>query len=273
MTHCPARIPVGLDRTRPSVARATNHLLAGDANFAVDRAAVNALLAVAPELPALTRATRDWLHRVVADLARAGIDQFLDLGAGLPEPGHDLHVVAACRQPRTRVVHVDTDLVCVRHLQVAFPHCRTIHADLTDPATVLRLAQRHGGLDLRRPVAVLAGGIVHHLHLGPGEISAVTAGYGDLLAPGSALAISHYHRPPAQDRTAHQLAVDLQNRFLTHFGSGWFRTRDQIHRYFAAWPLTSPGLTYLDRHTDTPRTTSNRSPLQGLVLAGTARKT
>ncbi len=272
MTHHPPHLPVGLDRTRPSVARATNHLLGGEANFAVDRAALDDLLAIAPELPALTRATRAWLHHVVAELARAGIDQFLDLGAGLPEPGHDLRAVAARHQPRPRVVHVDNDLVCVRHLQVAFPACRTIHTDLTDPATVLRLAQRHGGLDLRRPVAVLAGGIVHHLHLAPGEIAAVTAGYGDLLAPGSALAISHYHRPPAQDRAAHRLAVDLQNGFLTHFGSGWFRTRDQIHRYFTGWPLTSPGLTYLDRHTDTPRTPNNRSPLQGLVLAGTARK-
>src|ERR1700757_965994 len=70
-------------------ARIYDYLLGGKDNYAADRAAVDAVLKVAPELGFSARANRAFLGRAVRYLAQeAGIRQFLDIGTGIPTAGN-----------------------------------------------------------------------------------------------------------------------------------------------------------------------------------------
>ncbi|MFB9316238.1 SAM-dependent methyltransferase [Cryptosporangium minutisporangium] len=76
---------VDLQTDRPHSARVYNHIIGGKDHFAPDREAGDALLAALPTMGISIRQSRAWLRRVSAWLAsEAGLDQFLDLGTGLP---------------------------------------------------------------------------------------------------------------------------------------------------------------------------------------------
>jgi len=96
-------------------ARIYDYLLGGKDNYPADRAAVDAVLKVAPELGFTARANRAFLGRVVRYLAaEAGIRQFLDIGTGIPTAGNT-HQVAQAVAPESRVVYVDYDPVVLAH--------------------------------------------------------------------------------------------------------------------------------------------------------------
>jgi hypothetical protein len=97
------------DTSVANQARIYDYLLGGKDNYAADRAAVDAVLKVAPELGFTARANRAFLGRAVRYLtAEAGIRQFLDIGTGIPTAGNT-HQVAQAIAPETRVVYVDYD--------------------------------------------------------------------------------------------------------------------------------------------------------------------
>src|SRR5688572_728690 len=103
------RLPPEIDTTVPSVARGYDYALGGKNNFAVDRAAVDVLIQKFPGVLELARANRNFLRRGVRYLvADAGIDQFIDVGSGLPSAGN-VHEVAHMIDPEVRVVYVDRD--------------------------------------------------------------------------------------------------------------------------------------------------------------------
>src|SRR6185503_17064278 len=83
--------PIGVDR--PSPARMYDYVLGGSHNFPVDRAIAEEAIALFPALADGMRENRAFLTRVVRYLAEAGIDQFLDLGSGIPTSGN-VHEIA-----------------------------------------------------------------------------------------------------------------------------------------------------------------------------------
>src|ERR1700730_18360643 len=92
------------DTSVANQARIYDYLLGGKDNYPADRAAVDAVLKVAPELGFSARANRSFLVRVVRYLtAEAGIRQFLDIGTGIPTAANT-HQVAQAIAPETRVV-------------------------------------------------------------------------------------------------------------------------------------------------------------------------
>src|SRR3954453_15935975 len=98
---------MGVDSTRPSVARMYDYYLGGKDNFAVDRAAADAMMAAVPESVRMVASNRGFLARAVRYLAaEAGIRQFLDIGSGLPTR-QNVHAVAQAAAPDSRVVYVD----------------------------------------------------------------------------------------------------------------------------------------------------------------------
>ncbi|MEO3854499.1 SAM-dependent methyltransferase [Acrocarpospora sp. B8E8] len=107
----------------PNGARIYDRLLGGKDNFQADRDAADRLVKLLPDLPAQVRENRYFLHRVVTELAEAGVRQFIDVGSGLPtrENTHEIlqrrmrAMYADVEQvPDTRVVYVDYDeLACV----------------------------------------------------------------------------------------------------------------------------------------------------------------
>jgi len=86
-----------------------DYVLGGKDNYAADRAAIEAILAIDPDVPFAMRANRAFLGRAVRYLvAEAGIRQFLDIGTGIPTAGNT-HQVAQAVAPECRIVYVDYD--------------------------------------------------------------------------------------------------------------------------------------------------------------------
>src|SRR3954467_9537932 len=95
----------------PHAARIWNHWMGGTDNFAPDRAAGDAVAQVYPEIVIMARQSRRFLIRVVHHLAtEVGIQQFLDVGTGLPTM-QNTHEVA----PHSRTVYVDNDSLVLQH--------------------------------------------------------------------------------------------------------------------------------------------------------------
>ncbi len=94
----------GLDTTVAHSARLWNYLLGGKDNFAADREAAEPILAFMPELVQSARYNREFLGRVVQFLAmEARVDQFLDIGTGLPTANNTHHLepgLVTCSQWR-----------------------------------------------------------------------------------------------------------------------------------------------------------------------------
>jgi len=174
----------------PNAARIYDFLLGGSSNFATDRRPAKRLIAAVPEIRIAAHANRAFLRRAVAYALTEGIDQFLDLGSGLPTVGNIHEIVAQNGNPDARVVYVDIDPVVVIHAWTLVDPTRVgvVQADLSDPAAVLSDPIVRRLIDITQPVAVLA---VAALHFVPGDGATVVAGYRQAMAPGSLLVLSH----------------------------------------------------------------------------------
>src|SRR4051794_19826164 len=106
---------VALDHNKVSLARLTDAMLGGHDHYEVDREAKRQIVAIAPDFPAIATEHRAWMMRVIRFLAAGrGIDQFLDLGSGLPT-SENTHEVAQKYHPDAQVVYVDNDPVVQVH--------------------------------------------------------------------------------------------------------------------------------------------------------------
>ncbi|SFS64468.1 SAM-dependent methyltransferase [Saccharopolyspora flava] len=177
-----------LDLDRPSDARVHDYLLGGGSNFAADRALARRILTAAPSARLDALANRDCLRRMIRTCLDHGVDQFLDLGSGIPTAG-SAHEIA----PDSPVVYVDNEHLAATQGELLLRGSGTaamVHADVRDPDAVLGAERTRELLDLDRPVAVLLFGVAHLFgeHHHPAE---VIRGYTEALAPGSFLALSH----------------------------------------------------------------------------------
>src|ERR1700742_564758 len=156
--------PPPFDTSVANQARIYDYLLGGKDNYAADRAAVDAVLKVAPEMGFAARANRAFLGRVVRYLAgEAGIRQFLDIGTGIPAAGNT-HEGAQAIAPESRVVYVDYDPVVLAHARALLTSNQAgateyVDADLRDPGKILDRAGQ--ALDFTRPVSITLLAILH----------------------------------------------------------------------------------------------------------------
>jgi hypothetical protein len=181
-----------VDPQRPSGARVYDYYLGGTHNFAADRQAAAVALAAMPELPAVLRMGRAFLRRAVVVAAESGIDQFLDLGAGIPAPGSVPEVARRIR-PAARIVSVDIDPVAVVHTRrvaAGDPGQAELLADLTDADAVLGAEPVRKLIDVDRPVCLLAVAVAHFLP-DTERLGRALERYREALAPGSYLVLSH----------------------------------------------------------------------------------
>jgi O-methyltransferase involved in polyketide biosynthesis len=227
-------LPAGIDVTRPSVARVYDYWLGGKDNFASDRQMGERMAEVNPALPQLVRHNREFICAAAARAADAGIDQFLDLGSGLP--AHPA-VHEAVREviPDARVCYVDIDPVAVRHGQALLAHgegLAAVHADLTEPQTVLAAPQVRAVIDMSRPVAVILAAVVHFLSAG--SAAEVCAQYMSEAASGSWLIVSSGHY---EDK---ELAGRLQQT-ATH-ARFWNHDAADLASMLAGLELVRPGV-------------------------------
>lgn len=153
------RVPPGVDTSQASIARVYDYLLGGVHHFAVDRAAARELERSWPDAAEAMRAQRAFLRRAVRFLAGQGIDQFLDVGSGIPTAGN-VHEIAQRVNPHARVVYADIDRVPVAHARQILREQRADHVgvilgDVRRPDRILADPDVLRLIDLSRPVAVL----------------------------------------------------------------------------------------------------------------------
>lgn len=264
---------LNIDTTKPSIARVYDAFVGGKDNFEVDRQVLHKLLEIAPEAVEVGRQCRAWLIRVIRFLAsEAGIDQFLDLGSGLPT-AENTHQAAQRVLPDAHVVYVDNDPSVAAHGRALLEENECTHfavADLRKPEEVLQHPVVTRNLDFTRPIALIQANTLHHVtdSDGPREIM---QRYVDALPSGSFVAISHLYNPGDGSDLA-KLAEESQTRFNTLMGSCFYRGRQEILDMFCGLELVEPGLTYLfEWWPDGPRL-KPLTPEQHLLLGGVARK-
>ncbi|WP_280266290.1 SAM-dependent methyltransferase [Nocardia wallacei] len=269
------RVPVGVDTERASIARVYDATLGGKDNYDVDRVVRDKVAEIAPRQSEVAWMNRQWLHRVVRYLSGpAGIDQFLDIGAGLPTVGNT-HEIAQQQNPCAAVVYVDNDPVCNVHGRVLLESNEYTHfvpADLTEPDTLLAHPEVGAHLDLTRPLALILCGILHHVDDALDPVG-IMRHYIDAVPPGSYVAITHFW-DPADGSDAHDMAIELQKRFITAgLGSGWYRTREEIAAFFGDLELLEPGLVELDDWWPMGPALEPRCTEKRLLLGGVGYKT
>src|SRR5919202_2722856 len=124
---------------QPSAARMYDYYLGGHHHVASDRQVAEAAISANPDVPLIARANRAFLRRVVTFLSAQGIDQFLDIGSGIPTVGN-VHAVAHGMNPAARVVYVDHDPIAVAHRRALLQDLHTvtaIHGDICHPEQIL----------------------------------------------------------------------------------------------------------------------------------------
>ena len=252
-----------------NVARIYDALLGGKDNYAADREAARQLIAAVPGVMEAARANRDFLARAVGFLAgEAGVDQFLDIGAGLPSRGH-VHEVARAVNPDARVVYVDNDPVVTAHARAILagaPGVAAVEGDVRYPRDLLTMPEVRKVIDFGRPAALLLVAVLHFVADEDDPWSAVRH-ITDRLAPGSYLVISHV----TGDEISEAAVRTASKIYESALASGVARSRSEISRFFDGTEFVLPGLVDVARwRPSRPGADAPASP--ALFYAGAGRK-
>ena len=230
-----------IDTSRPHSARMYDYYLGGKDHFEIDERAGEQVAGVFPAIYVCARENRAFMHRATRVLAREhGIRQWLDIGTGIPtEP--NLHQVAQSVVPDARVVYADNDPLVLKYaerLMRSTSEGRTtyIHADFTEPETILNAPELGEALDLTQPVALSLNALLHFIPdaWGPYDIVARLM---DALPSGSALAISHC--TPDFDPETWRKLVDI---YISSGTQVQVRSKDEFARFFEGFELLEPGV-------------------------------
>jgi SAM-dependent methyltransferase len=257
--------PDGFDATRASAARLHDYLLSGKDHFAADRAVAAELGRAQVDPRRLALASRDFLRRAVGVLAQRGVEQFLDLGCGMPS-WLNVHEMARAVRPGARVVYVDNDPVVVGHVTARLTTkdgVAAVCADIRDPAVVLGEAVR-AGLDLSRPVAVLLVSVLDFIG-DEADPAGLVAAFRQALAPDSYVTIA----TGISDGVPPDLLAAMTSVYEAARIRVALRAGDDLTKLFDGWDLLDPGVVSLPEWRPVPWT--DRTPLKIPVLGGVAR--
>lgn len=164
------------------------------------------------------------------------MEQFLDLGAGLPT-GENTHQVAQRANPGARVLYVDHDPIVLAHgraLVADSSGTAFLMADIRDTDLILGSPEAQGLIDPDLPVCVMLVSLLHCLPDESDPFGLVRDLMGR-LAPGSCVIFSHI----VSDDTA--AAAWMTDKILS-FGTPWGRVRspEEASQVFAGLELVSP---------------------------------
>ncbi|MGW5128251.1 SAM-dependent methyltransferase [Streptomyces sp. NPDC004069] len=224
-----------INTSRPHPARVYDWLLGGKDNYPVDEAVGERL---PPEARDAARQNRAFMHRAAAYLAAQGVDQFLDIGTGIPtEP--NLHQIVQRTVPTARIVYADNDPIVLRHAEALLVSCPEgatdyIQADVREPDEIVRHARQV--LDFDRPIALSLIALMHFI-ADDQNAHGIVRGLVDVLPSGSHLVLSH---------AAIDLFPELAEQVIAQYAKGGirlaFRTREEVARFFDGLEWVPPGL-------------------------------
>lgn len=262
----PEWAPASINLDQPSSARVWDYFLGGSHNFEVDRRVAEQAISFKPDMPDLARQVRMFLQRAVRTAAAAGIDQYLDIGAGVPTMG-PVHETARETVPGARVVYVDHDPVAVAHgraLLAADPDAAFIQADARSPRAILDHPEVRALIDFDRPVAVLLCSLLHFVS-DADDPAALVATLRDAVAPGSFLVVQH----ASHDGQAGEIIEMLQMWNTKSPEPMYWRTREEIENLFAGFTILEPGVVQVQQWRPDPEE-SRRTDLDHVRYASYA---
>jgi hypothetical protein len=230
-------VPPGVDPTRPSPVRVYDYFLGGTNHFPVDREVAERLQAAVPDIVDALLANRGFHGRATTWIARQGVRQFIDIGAGLPTR-NNTHEAARRVLPEARVVYVDHDpMVAANCGPLLAPDGTTtlVTADWRDPGAVLGDPGLRRLIDLEFPAGVLMTTLPNFL---PDEADpwGLVARYMEAVAPGSYLALSNgtYDKIPPNMVLAGCGALANMGEKIH------LRSKPEVERFFDGLELVPP---------------------------------
>jgi SAM-dependent methyltransferase len=223
---------------RPFVAGMYDYYLGGTANSAADRAAVERIRQVLPEIDNAAWANRGFLQRAVKRMAAEwGIRQFLDIGAGLPTQ-RNTHEIVADVIPDGRVVYVDVDPRVIergREILAGLDGVVAIEADVRRPDDVIDHPETRRLIDFDQPVGLLLVAVTQFVPDAE-DPWGIVGRYVSVLAPGSYVAIS----APTGDHQADRITDEVREIYARTPNPGQPRTREEVSRFFAGLEIVPP---------------------------------
>jgi hypothetical protein len=234
----PSWVVEGIDLDRPNPARIYDYLLGGHHNFAADRAVAEKLIERIPETREAVVSTRAFVRRAVAMLTAEGIDQFLDIGSGLPTVGN-VHDLAKAAIPEAHIVYVDVDPVVIAHSSEMLkddPSVTIVEADVRYPASILEHEATVDLLDFTRPVGLMMTSLLHFVvddDLAYRSARTLI----DALPSGSYVAISHALIDDESEEVMGKMREDYRSA-----ANSRARRREAIVGFFDGLELVEPGL-------------------------------
>jgi O-methyltransferase involved in polyketide biosynthesis len=232
------QVPPGVDPNVPTPARLYDYFLGGTNNFAVDRQLAQRIRDLVPEVSDSAWANRAFHQRAATWLAAVrGLDQYIDVGAGLPTQGNT-HELVRAEVPGARVVYVDNDPMVLAHGRALLDRVSGVEmvmADLRDPDSVLSHPVLTDLIDLSRPVGFLLTGVLYFVS-DEADPWGLVERYVTALAPDSYLVLSHLtsdSKPPRAVETG-------QDVYARATEGLYFRSRAQVERFFTGLELEPP---------------------------------
>ncbi|GAA1760204.1 SAM-dependent methyltransferase [Streptomonospora arabica] len=234
--------PAGIDTTVPSPARLYDYYLGGKNNYAVDRELGDRIMQSLPETRQSAVANRLFLGRAVDFLCEQGIDQFIDIGSGLPTQD-PVHEVARRRHPDARVVYVDYDPAVRVHAEALLADdpelTGVVQHDMREPEGLYRHPELTARIDPERPVGLLMLALLHFVTDDQHPYDLVRR-HLEHLAPGSYLVISHAESDSHPDRADY-----ASQEYRSSSANLRVRTQEEIKAFFADVTPVPPGVVHL----------------------------
>ena len=244
MAESSAELPPLVDVSKPNAARIYDYVLGGSHNFAVDRETAERVMAAGMVTAAVAIANRSFMRRAVRYMTEQGIDQFLDLGSGIPTVGN-VHEIAQQANPDSRVVYVDNEPVAVAHAKQLLaddPNTAMVAADLRDVDAVLNHPDTRAMLDFTRPVGLLLVAVFHFVP-DSDDPAGIVARYSSAVPTGSCVALSHYTRDGYDAAKSERVrkALAAYQRTATPV---YARTKAQLAGLLTGLEIVPPGIVW-----------------------------
>ncbi|MFJ4800914.1 DUF6302 family protein [Streptomyces murinus] len=263
----------------PADGRVYDVLLGGQDHYLADRRLVESLTAQDRRtLEVAAAINRAHQPAVVKVFASRGIDQYLDLGCGLPvnnarpldgAPSYAaLHDLVSQYQDKARTVYVDRDTFIFAKARFRLEEDprqpEWVSADIQYMEQVLNSGRVQLLLDWSRPIGVLLHDVLPWIRNGK-TVAEAMAILREKLPPGSAVSITH----------ATNFGEDnVMSRFTKRFRKAGLdfkpRSTRAIGELFGDWPLEEPGLVPTHRwhpeHPHAARPLHDAGALAGLAF-------
>jgi hypothetical protein len=214
-----------------------DYFLGGTHNYPVDREVAERLKATVPDIVDAMLANRGFHGRAATWIARQGVRQFIDIGAGLPTR-NNTHEAVRRVLPEARVVYVDHDPMVAAYsgpLLAADGTTTLVTADWRDPGAVLGDPGLRRLIDPAHPAGVLMTTLPGFVP-DEGDPWGLVARYMEAVAPGSYLALSHgtYDMiPPNMVLAGREALANVAER--VHL-----RSKAEVERFFDGLELVPP---------------------------------